>query len=792
MRRTVFFLTLVVSVLLATAYAHLQSSALRIKIATYDSATGAAVMAESIVLERLDTGELVRVEANQEKNATVFADVQDGKYRIHARSLNHQPQSAEFNVVEGGVDDISFYMDSVRPNAQLAAGEKRSPRDGSRHILQGYLVDAQTRQPVAGATLRHKEGEAVTDSDGYFRILSGSIRTLTTVDLLVQADGYQDLNYLNVEVYPDGGSNLQMTIAPGKGSTTHDEAKFRRREGMEAGVSAQAGCKTGDCFKKESADPFVEPKGDAGIQGAIAPALPKNIRVGRNCPTRTTCTSVEVYSVDTYVARVLSSEWYSCWGNVPGGMDSLRAGAVAVRSYGISFVYTPATSTYDICDTTSCQVFGTTTSTNGTNATNETSRWLLVTTAGSVARSEYSAENNNAGCGDGFTGTGTSSPCISDPVCAGFATFGHGRGLCQWGSARWSTQKRLSSSQACTTAAPTLTQPRKDWVQILTHYYTTYSLVQGATVLVTSLTATPNAASPGGQVTLNYGVNATEAVTVILGASINLNGSTNFLSDTPRDTKLSLIQGVSTVTRPFLTVSSYTEGSYDLTGAIYFDRNNSNTINSGDFVMDDRTTPNGLTLTAATTLQVSNAMGVAGQTVPLVAVLRQSNGSPIPGQPVLFSVGGVGVGSANTDATGTSTVGYTIPNGSLGSLLLQATFAGGGGFPSASGSGLVWRGAETTTQIFNAYSLPGDPVELSAKIRRLTTGANLSGITVQFRVDGNPVGTTTTTSRGMAVLTIPTTGLSIGEHELKAEVINALPFLPSEAVGILEIDVRFP
>lgn len=791
MRRTVLFLSVVASVLLASAYAHLQGSTLKIRISTLDSASGVAVMADSIVLERIESGERIREDANQEKNASLLAAVSEGKYRIHVRSLNHEPQSAEFNVVEGGVSDITFFMDAVRPSAHLVSGSKRTPRDGSKHILQGFLVDSETRQPIAGATIRHKEGDTRTNEDGYFRILSGHVRTLTTLDLLVQSEGHKDLQFVNVEIYPDGGSQLQMTMEPGKGSTTHDEAMFRRRElADDPGVSAE--CKTGDCFKKSGDEPMVLPDGDTSIQGAIAPALPKTIRVGRNCPTRTTCTSVEVYGLDTYTARVLSSEWFSCWGNVPGGMDSLRSGAVAVRSFGVSFVYTPATSTYDICDTTSCQVFGTTTSTNGTTATNETSRWILITSAGSVARSEYSAENNNAGCGDGFTGTGSTSPCISDPVCAGFATFGHGRGLCQWGSARWSTQRRLSSSQACTSAAPVLTQPRKDWVQILTHYYTTYTLVQGATVALTNLTATPNASAPGGQVTLNYGVTATEAVTVILGASINLSGTTTFLSDPPRDTKLALAQGTSTVTRPFLTVSSYAEGNYDLSGAIYFDRNNSNTINSGDFVMDDRVTPNALTLTAAATLQVSTAQGIAGQSVPLVALLRQSNGSPIAGQPVLFTVNGLGVGSANTDATGTATLGYNIPNGALGSLPLQASFAGGGGFPAASGSALVWRGAETTTQVFNAFSLPGDPVELSAKVRRLTTGANLSGITVQFRVDGNVVGSASTSSRGMAVITIPTTGISNGEHELRAQVLNALPFLPSESVGTLEIDTRFP
>lgn len=45
-----------------------------------------------------------------------------------------------------------------------------------------------------------------------------------------------------------------------------------------------------------------------------------------------------VYSLDAYVKYVLPAEWYSCWGALAQGINSLKAGAVAIRSYGIYYV----------------------------------------------------------------------------------------------------------------------------------------------------------------------------------------------------------------------------------------------------------------------------------------------------------------------------------------------------------------------------------------------------------------------------------------------------------------------
>ncbi|HOH83449.1 MAG TPA: SpoIID/LytB domain-containing protein, partial [Bacteroidales bacterium] len=67
---------------------------------------------------------------------------------------------------------------------------------------------------------------------------------------------------------------------------------------------------------------------------------------------------------ETYCKRVLPQEWYNCWGSLTNGMNSLQAGAVAIRSYTIprmaNYVSSHGGGTYDICTTTCCHVYGTT------------------------------------------------------------------------------------------------------------------------------------------------------------------------------------------------------------------------------------------------------------------------------------------------------------------------------------------------------------------------------------------------------------------------------------------------
>ncbi|MDP2305281.1 MAG: MopE-related protein, partial [Pseudomonadota bacterium] len=130
---------------------------------------------------------------------------------------------------------------------------------------------------------------------------------------------------------------------------------------------------------------------------------------------------VEVIAFEDYVKGVLNHEWITSWED-----ESLRAGAVAIRTYAAYWVnaggkYTCA----DICDTTSCQVYDDDRLGVTNDAVDDTEGEYVVD-GRNLVFAEYSAENGDP-TADG----------VSDPYCAGEALFGHGRGVCQWGSQRW-------------------------------------------------------------------------------------------------------------------------------------------------------------------------------------------------------------------------------------------------------------------------------------------------------------------------------------------------------------------
>ncbi|HOV10555.1 MAG TPA: SpoIID/LytB domain-containing protein [Bacteroidales bacterium] len=210
---------------------------------------------------------------------------------------------------------------------------------------------------------------------------------------------------------------------------------------------------------------------------------PTTIKVGSTCSCHTCTGTIDVVNYETYCKRVLPQEWYNCWGSLTNGMNSLQAGAVAIRSYTIprmaNYVSSHGGGTYDICTTTCCHVYGTTQYTNSNNAVNNTANMVLVS-GSTIQSTEYAAEqNNHPSCGDGHKGNGTSSwPCTADGPCTGKTYNGHGRGACQWGTARWATGDVLSS---CSLAG-SHGYGTKTWQQILSHYYPNWTLASCGSV----------------------------------------------------------------------------------------------------------------------------------------------------------------------------------------------------------------------------------------------------------------------------------------------------------------------
>jgi len=165
------------------------------------------------------------------------------------------------------------------------------------------------------------------------------------------------------------------------------------------------------------------------IAGAWLP--PTTIRVWRRGldGSKSSCAGrVDVIPFEKYVRGVLPHEWIRSWHG-----ESLRAGAIAIRTYAASWVraggkYTCA----DLDDTTASQVYKDAFFAV-TNAAVDATASMFLMKNGVPVLAEYSAENSHP------TATG-----ISDSVCTGRTRFGHGRGACQWGTQRWASQQGKS------------------------------------------------------------------------------------------------------------------------------------------------------------------------------------------------------------------------------------------------------------------------------------------------------------------------------------------------------------
>lgn len=151
---------------------------------------------------------------------------------------------------------------------------------------------------------------------------------------------------------------------------------------------------------------------------------------------------------------------------------------------------------------------------------------------------------------------------------------------------------------------------------------------------------------------------------------------------------------------------------------------------------------------ADTTLTINDATGTAGHPVTLSGSLTAT---PVVGRTVAVKVDGTGVGSAVTDGSGNYSLDYSIPaNTAIGTLSLEADFAGDGAYNPSSATGTLTVMSDTNVAVANVAGQPGNSVTLSATLTAANDASPLSGRTLEFKVDGTVVGSGTTDAAGTA------------------------------------------
>ena len=408
--------------------------------------------------------------------------------------------SGEFEVLPGNPYQLQFQLDPVVAPREIQPEYVTTLQRVNETIFVGYVADDESGEPLADTLVRTEPSgrEARTDAWGYFQIYV-PVQTLaeatnTPAKLIFSNPGFRSEVRSHLELWSEGDWVYRIRLQRGEGENVVDERTLRRRSHYpivtrEETVAAPRAESATPPAAIETAVAAGAIGGDGGVTQQLASTtahvrIPTNIRVLRQDGF-----TIDYISLQTYCQRSLPSEWIASWGSTgPGnsGTNCLLAGAVAIRTYAAGFVNSPDDVNYDICGTTSCQAYIHTASDSRTTAAvNATANWVMFrpgATRIGFKITEYSAENNSDGfgCGDGYTQP--TGGCIADPVCLGEVRFGHGRGMCQWGTARWASGRRMQNR--VTSDSVTNGYPIQNWVWLCEHYYPDLVLAQGAPLVI--------------------------------------------------------------------------------------------------------------------------------------------------------------------------------------------------------------------------------------------------------------------------------------------------------------------
>jgi len=438
--------------------------------------------------------------------------VRDADRAFHVLSANYYTIGIEH---EGFVADASWYTDNMyNSSAALVRDICSSWTIDRSACFPGPATSTTNFQPITVRIKGHQHYTGNTHTDPginwnwpkYAALINPPALPSTRIAFTVkdQSTGAVVASATATVTNPNGTTSTLTTNASGVLVFGADSGRY----GFTFSKSGYNSLST--FFMGGGADDSIAADINLDAAGTVVPANePATIRVVTSCACATTCSTVQlqVMSLEAYVQTGLDDEWLSSW-NAP----SLQAGAVAYRSRGAWYVQHPVAANYDISSATCHQTWQNDRATSVKNAAIATAGVLLVKN-GAIVKADYAAENNNAGCGDGFSGNGTTWTCISDARCAGRTNNGSGKGMCQWGSSFWGTDQTYT------------------W--ILNHYYGPDSvtiqlpaaaLVAGdlsktsepQTVAGVNLRVAPNPVT-GSEVTVEYNLaEASQAATIIL------------------------------------------------------------------------------------------------------------------------------------------------------------------------------------------------------------------------------------------------------------------------------------
>lgn len=415
-----------------------------LEIAVRDSATGFAVASAAVTLRPQQGDPLAR--SLSDGRSALFEGLAPGRVDVDVTAVGQVPMASHFVPEPGRTLRVTFWLDPLALPAELTSEAIRARLRPGQAFLHGHLSDEATGRPLPDVTVRLRRAavEARTDAGGYFALHApaspfATEQDMPTLDDLVfERRGYVTRELANTFLPEGGETHYTIQLAPGEGRVFRDDThKLLRR----------------DPFAGDDVRLLPEPPGlEEPSGGGRGVSLPGNIRVGTSCDCRD-CSGVSVRTLGGYTKKGVCDEWIASW-----HMNSLRAGTVAYRSYGAWHVANPIAGNYDICSTGCCQVFNADDDSDRcANAGEDTAGIVVTRNCDRAGKAYYSAENNawdnpnddrectntDLSCADGEAGSPDNGwPCLTDRVCENHGCFGHGLGMCQWGTQRHANNGR--------------------------------------------------------------------------------------------------------------------------------------------------------------------------------------------------------------------------------------------------------------------------------------------------------------------------------------------------------------
>ena len=185
-------------------------------------------------------------------------------------------------------------------------------------------------------------------------------------------------------------------------------------------------------------------------------------------------------------------------------------------------------------------------------------------------------------------------------------------------------------------------------------------------------------------------------------------------------------------------------------------------------MVDDQTVPTNVNINKiSTAITVTPVNGLNGKTVNLTATLTDSDGNPVSGASVQFSVNGTIIGSVNTDTNGIATVPYTITQTSE-TYTIQANYLGNNTYAASNNTNnLTVNKTPTTITVDPIHNYPSQSVNLTAHVNDYYNNP-VNGGQVNYTVNNIDAGTATVIN-GIATLswTIPN-NWNVGNYTITA------------------------